>query len=275
MSTILDGSKLSKTIIKKIKTRVSSLSKQPGLAVILVGLDPASHTYVNLKQKACEEVGIAFKKITYPNSVSEKTIIDKITELNHDKNTHGVLVQLPLPSQNVDLIISHINPKKDVDGFHKDNLQKLRENKPSMAPAVALGIIKLICSSGVDLVNKKAVIVSSKLFAEPIEILLKELKVDSFVINYKEENFAEKIKTADIVITAIGKPGLINESMLKNSSIVIDVGTTKVNGKILGDVMINQDNNNTLFITPVPGGVGPMTVAMLLVNVLKAYQLQI
>jgi len=275
MSTILDGSKLSKTIIKKIKTRVTSLSKQPGLAVILVGSDPASHTYVNLKQKACEEVGIAFKKITYPNSVSEKTIIDKITELNHDKNIHGVLVQLPLPNQNVDLIISHINPKKDVDGFHKDNLQKLRENKPSMAPAVALGIIKLICSSGVDLVNKKAVIVSSKLFAEPIEILLKELKVDSFVINYKEENFAEKIKTADIVITAIGKPGLINEAMLKNSSIVIDVGTTKVNGKILGDVMINQGNNNTLFITPVPGGVGPMTVAMLLVNVLKAYQLQI
>lgn len=273
MSTILDGRKLSKTIKEKIKIRVMGLSTNPGLAVILVGSDPASHTYVNLKQKACEEVGILFNKIIYPDSVSEETIINKITELNNNKNIHGILVQLPLPNHDVDVIISHIDPKKDVDGFHKSNLEKLKNNKPSIAPAVALGIIKLICSSNVGLANKEAVIVSSKLFAEPLQILLKDLKVRSKVVDHKSVNFSDLIKKADIVITAVGKPGLINESMLKSKSIIIDVGTTKVNGKLHGDVIISTENND-LFITPVPGGVGPMTVAMLLVNVLKAYQLQ-
>ncbi len=282
MAMILDGRALAQRIRDKIKQRVAALPSQPGLAVLLVGSDPASHTYVGIKQKACEEVGIHFEKYLYFASETEQSLIQKIQELNARRDIHGILVQLPLPTQNADRIIAEIDPRKDVDGFHPENLKRLKAGKPAIASAVALGIMKLIATAnrrgtaGVE--NKKAVIVSSPLFAEPLKILLNEEKITTTICDANSINrrgtAGVETKTADVLIVAVGKPGLITGRMIKPGATVIDVGTTKIDGVLYGDVDWSSVEPIAGALTPVPGGVGPMTVAMLLVNVLKAYDLQ-
>lgn len=274
---ILDGRVLAARIRKKIKTRIVLLPTVPGLAVILVGNDPASHTYVNIKQAACEEVGIRFEKYLYFATEPEQTIIEKIHELNARLDIHGILVQLPLPTQNADLVIKEIDPKKDVDGFHPENLRRLKAGEPAIASAVALGIIKLIEESKTihDFSRgSRTVIISGPLFAEPLVCLLKERNIETTVANAIDPELAQKTKTADVLIVAVGKPGIITGEMIKPGAIVIDVGTTKIDGKLYGDVDQPSVEPIAGALTPVPGGVGPMTVAMLLNNVLNAYQLQ-
>ncbi len=273
MFQLLDGKTLSASIRKKIKTRIDVLATKPGLAILLVGDDPASHVYVNLKQKACEEVGIVFEKYHFASDVSEQTLIEKIEELNERKNIHGILVQLPLPNQDADRLILSIDPKKDVDGFHPINLEKLRLGKPTLAPAVALGIMKLISATIPENTQSlKAVIVSSDFFAEPLQILLKERNIVSEVTRPDDPSFQTKTQSADVLIVALGIPNIITSEFIKYGAILIDVGTTVVNGKLIGDIDRISAESTARYLSPVPGGVGPMTVAMLLVNVFKASQ---
>lgn len=277
MAQILDGRASAQRIRKKIKTRVSALPIRPGLAVILVGADPASHTYVSIKQEACEEVGIRFEKYLYFATEPEQTIIDKIHELNTRADVNGILVQLPLPTQDADRVISAIDPNKDVDGFHPENLRRLKQGEPAIASAVALGVMKLVeMAERAEKAEKaeRAVIVSSPLFAEPLIYLLKERGIQATVVDSKDPELAQKMERADVLIVAVGQPGLINGSMIKPGAIVIDVGTTKIDAKIFGDVDQASVKPVAGALTPVPGGVGPMTVAMLLSNVLKAYSIQ-
>lgn len=273
MMTILDGKALAQTIRTKIKDRVTALEHKPGLAILLVGEDPASHIYVNLKQKACEEVGIRFEKYLYASNVSEEELILKIQELNNDSDVHGILVQIPLPNQNANHVIAAIDPIKDVDGFHPRNLEALREGKPALAPAVALGILKLIDKAleGKNRAGLHTTIVSSDFFADPLQILLREQQISSEVIRPNDSSFKQKTSEADILIVALGKPNLIDASMIKPGAILIDVGTTKIHGKLVGDIDRTSVESIASALSPVPGGVGPMTVAMLLLNVLNAY----
>ncbi|OGL63856.1 hypothetical protein A3C09_02140 [Candidatus Uhrbacteria bacterium RIFCSPHIGHO2_02_FULL_47_44] len=282
MAMILDGKAYAAAIRTKIKNRVSALENKPGLAILLVGEDPASHIYVNLKQKACEEVGIYFEKFLYSNDVSESELISKIEELNQRDDINGILVQIPLPNQDADRVIAAIDPIKDVDGFHPKSLEALRKGKPALAPAVALGILKLI-NKALDRNDHplipsfkkegglRAVIVASNFFADPLTILLHEQQISSEVVRPYDASFKEKISEADILIVALGKPNLIEGSMIKPGAILIDVGTTKVDGKLVGDINRASVEDLAGALSPVPGGVGPMTVAVLLLNVLNAY----
>lgn len=275
MAQLLDGRAMALRIREKLKARVEKLRTRPGLAVILVGSNPASRTYVGIKKKACEEVGIHFEQYMYSADESEQGIIKKIHELNAREDIHGILVQLPLPSQNASRVIAEIDPKKDVDGFHPENLRRLKAGEPAIASAVALGVVKLIkMAKKAETTERVAVIVSSPLFAEPLMILLKEQGMTATVVDYTDPELTTKTKQADILILAVGHPGLIIGEMVKQGSIVIDVGTTKVDGVIMGDIDSVSVEPVAGALTPVPGGVGPMTVAMLLVNILKAYDLQ-
>lgn len=271
MALLLDGKQLASRIREKIKTRVAALPSRPGLAVLLVGNDPASHLYVNLKRQACEEAGIAFELFLYPAETTEEKLVAKVEELNARRDINGILVQLPLPSQNADRIIAAIDPKKDVDGFHPENLEKLRRGEPCIASAVAMGIMKLL---DVAKARGTACIVASPLFAAPLEMLLKERAVASIVIQAEDAGLTERTRQADILIVAEGIPGLIRGDMVKPGATVIDVGTTRTGEGLKGDVDFASVEPIAGAITPVPGGVGPMTVAMLLVNILKAYDLQ-
>lgn len=275
MVNILDGRALSARIRDKIKERVKSLPSQPGLGVLLVGSDPASHTYVGLKRKACEEAGIRFEQFLYFATEPEQSLINKIRELNERTDIHGILVQLPLPVQNADAVIASIDPRKDVDGFHPENLRRLQRGEPAIVSAVALGIMRLIREAvGTAPLPRQATIVSSPLFAEPIQWLLKESGAGSIVVQADDPTLAEKTRMADILVVAVGHPHLITASMVKPGSIVIDVGITRTDHGIQGDVDFDSVVPIAGAITPVPGGVGPMTVAMLLVNILKAYDIQ-
>lgn len=271
MAIILNGRELANRIREKIKTRVAALPTAPGLAVLLVGDDPASHTYVGLKRAACEEAGIRFEQYLYFATEPEQTLIDKIHELNARDDIHGILVQLPLPTQDANRVIAAIDPLKDVDGFHPENLEKLRRGEPCIASAVALGIMKLIDQAKA---SGWACIVSSPLFAEPLQLLLKERGIDSTIVQAEDEHLADHTRQADILIVAEGIPGLIRGDMVKPGATIIDVGTTRTDGGLKGDVDFDSVAPIAGAITPVPGGVGPMTVAMLLVNILKAYDLQ-
>lgn len=275
MAIMLDGRAMAQRIREKVKQRVLKLPTRPGLAVLLVGSDPASHTYVGIKQKACEEVGIRFEKFLYFATEEEKMLIEKIRELNARSDIHGILVQLPLPSQDASRVIAKIDPNKDVDGFHPENLRRLKAGEPAIASAVALGVVKLIeMAERAERAEWGAVIVSSPLFAEPLITLLTEQGIEATVVDYADPALTTKTKMADILIVAVGRPGFITGDMVKPGAVVIDVGTTKVDDALMGDVNRASVEKVAGALTPVPGGVGPMTVAMLLVNVLKAYDLQ-
>ncbi len=275
MARILDGKAIAKTIRKKIATRVQELRTPPGLAVILVGDDPASHLYVDLKRIACEEVGIKFELNLYNADVSEQAIINKIQELNAREEVTGILVQLPLPTQDANKIIPEISPLKDVDGFHRENVEKLKRGEPAIASAVALGVMKLIRKALGDAVfPDQAAIISSPLFAEPLEILLSQEGSSVVVTQAEDPDLVSKSKQADVIVVAEGIPGLIKAEHVKPGAIVIDVGTTKRDDHLEGDVDFASVEPIASALTPVPGGVGPMTVAMLLVNILKAHSLQ-
>ncbi len=275
MVHMFDGKKLADAIRAKIKDRVAAMPQAPGLAVLLVGDDPASHLYVRLKQKACEESGIRFEKFLFSAETDERILIDTIKELNAREDVDGILVQLPLPAQDADCVVGAIHPRKDVDGFHPENVRALKVGKPCLAPPVHLSVMKLIEASGQNVNGLRAIIVSRSLFAEPLVVLLKERGVTAEIISPDADEVCAQTRSADIVVVAVGRPHFLMGTHVKPGAIIIDIGTTKVNGTIVGDADRASVDTVAGWVSPVPGGVGPLTVAYLLLNILKAKQIQI
>lgn len=263
---LIDGRKLAEEIRSNLKTQISSLGFAPGLGVILVGNNPASHLYIKLKEQACAEVGIKFEKAMFPDNAPQEEINLTIQQFNNRSDIHGILVQFPLPKNfDTDKIISAIDPKKDVDGFHPENLEAIKSGKPNIIPGVALGILKLIESTDEPLKNKKAaLLVNSETFALPIKYLLEKSGVEVETILNTQYLILD---TYDIIVIAIGRPKFLKADMVKDGAIIIDVGTNILDGETVGDADFDSFKNKNGWITPVPGGVGPMTVAMLLQNV--------
>lgn len=267
---IIDGKKIAAEIRAKIKNEIAKLKITPGLAVILVGADPASHLYVGLKEKASAEVGVHFEKYLFFSAEPEEKIIKKIQDLNSNPDIHGILVQLPLPPHfNENKIITTIDPQKDADGFHPANIEKLLRDEPTIVPPVISGILKLMEATGEEIINKKiAILANSEIFIKPLQKILEKDNQVAYAI--APENVASITHNADVVITALGRPKFLTGEMIKDGTIVIDVGTTRLeDGTLVGDVDFESASQKASWITPVPGGVGPMTVVMLLQNVLE------
>ncbi len=274
MSEILQGKQLAQTIRDKVAKEIKKHDKPLGLAAILVGNNPASKLYVLLKEKAAKEVGMYFERFEFDENVSNGELIDQIKELNDRDDIHGILVQFPLPNQDEDKIIAALDPKKDIDGFHDENKTRWGKKDEAIFPPVALAIEKLIKASHQPLEGKQAVIISnSDIFAEPIKVLLSENKIESQRFGKDESALASKTRAADIIVVAVGEADFVKVDMVKEGAIIIDVGTNKKDGKNVGDVA--EDTHDIAgFISPVPGGVGPLTVAFLLKNVTEAAEMQ-
>jgi len=274
---IIDGEKIAKEIRDTLKKKVKEMRIKPGLAVILVGDNPASKIYVNMKEKNCNEIGFYSKKIILPDNTEELKLLKLIDELNQDSKIHGILVQLPLPPHiNAQLITDAIVPHKDADGFNPINMGNMLIGNNLILPATPKGIIKLIESTGIELQGKHAVIVGrSNIVGKPVSVLLEQKDCTVTMCHSKSRPLEKYTKDADILVAAIGKPKFITKDMVKKDVIVIDVGTNKLeNGKLCGDVDFDEVRKVASYITPVPGGVGPMTRACLLENTLECMELQ-
>lgn len=269
MYKLIDGRALADSIIEDVAKRIVEDNLEPQLAVVLVGGDSASHIYVNLKEKACERVGIVFHKYLIDEDEKEEKILDTIKFLNNDSDTDAVLIQLPLPTKfNQQKIIDALDYRKDVDGFHKKNIERLKHGKKQyILPGVSQGIWNLIESTGENVKDKEALIISkSDEFRTLTQIILQNNGLCVHCIKPDDPHLAEQAQIADILIPAIGISNSITEDMVKEGAIIIDVGINKKNGKTVGDVDFKNVAPKTAHISPVPGGVGPMTVAMLMYN---------
>lgn len=280
MEKILDGKKLSSVLREQIKEKVDYIKKwnqdEITLAIIQVGKDPASSTYVKNKNKACQEVGIKCLDYTFPDAwtVDDYDIIKLIMQLNHDKHINGILVQLPLPNHlNEQLILQSIDPLKDVDCFHYANIGKLYTDHPTFLPCTPAGIIEILKANNIEISGKECVIIGrSNIVGKPMGAIMMYQNATVTTAHSKTENLKDVCKRADILISAIGKPKFINHEYIKPGVIIIDVGINRnENGKLCGDVDFDSVYDDCLAITPVPGGVGPMTITMLLHNCEKAY----
>ena len=272
---IIDGNKIAREIIENIKNKVKSMKEKPGLALVMVGNNPASEVYVNFKEKDSKEAGFYCERYNLDEKTSEMDLLNLITKLNNNPKIHGLLVQLPLPKQiDEKLITDSILPHKDVDGFTSLNLGNLLSEKTILAPATAIAVIHLIESTGTKIEGKNAVVVGrSNIVGKPVALMLLEKNATVTVCHSKTKNISEFTKKADILVVAAGKANLIRKDMVKEGSVVIDVGINRVNEKLAGDVDFDSVKEVAGFITPVPGGVGPMTRAMLMQNTLKAMEL--
>jgi methylenetetrahydrofolate dehydrogenase (NADP+)/methenyltetrahydrofolate cyclohydrolase len=274
---IIDGKKIAQDLRKKIATQVMLLDRKPGLAVILVGDDPASQVYVRHKDNACKEVGFYAEKINKPENISQAELLAEIERLNKDDKIDGILVQLPLPKHlNANRVIESINPAKDVDGFHSENIGKLMQNKGYLRPCTPKGVMTMLATIGVNLVGKDCVVVgASNIVGRPMAIELLNACATVTICNSKTQDLAEKLKHADVVVVAVGVPQLIQGEWFKKGVIVIDVGINRLNdGSLVGDVDFDTAKDIASWITSVPGGVGPMTIATLLENTLSAYKIK-
>ena len=275
---IIDGKKEAANLREEIKNEIleikKKINKNPSLTVILIGDFAPSQIYVRNKEKNSTEVGITSNVIKYPKEVSEKEVLDKINELNNDKNISGILVQLPLPEQiSKEKIINAIDPKKDVDGFNPINVGNLASGYKSIVPCTPLGCLLLIKKVEKNLSGKHAVIIGrSNLNGKPMAQLLLKENCTVTVVHSKTNNLQEECLKADILVAAVGVPNLVKKDWVKSSAIVIDVGINKVGDKIVGDVNFEEIKDNIKAITPVPGGVGPMTIACLLKNTLECFK---
>ena len=275
MATILDGKKLSAKIKENLAQKVSELTIKPSLAVILVGNDAASELYVGLKQKAADKIGIKSTVFKFPQNTEEKTILDKIEELNNDKSVHAILVQLPLPKQiNEQNIIQAINPKKDVDGLTPENIGKISIGmEPYAYPCTPKGILTLLDEYNIEIEGKHTVIVGrSNIVGKPLAQMLLNRNATVTICHSHTKNLSDITTTADILISAVGKNKIIRREMIKLDSVLIDVGTSKVNDKTCGDMDFRNLLDKASFITPVPGGIGPMTIASLMENTFNLAQ---
>ena len=273
---ILDGKKMSETLRGEIALKVQHLKELrnivPGLAVILVGNDPASEIYVRNKHNACLETGIFSETITLPADTDQQTLESEIEKLNHDARIHGILVQLPLPGQlDETSALMKILPEKDVDGFHLLNAGRLMAGVSGVLPCTPKGALYMIHQTGIDLTGKEAVVVGrSNIVGKPMAMLLLRENCTVTICHSRTLALQDHTRQADILVSAVGKAGFITADMVKPGAIVIDVGINRVNGKVVGDVDFDEVKDIASWITPVPGGVGRMTITMLLQNTLEA-----
>ena len=280
MSQIIDGKNLAKNIRESLKDEVKELKNAeiyPKLAVIMVGDDKASKVYVKNKSKACEDVGIAYEEYLLPASTKMQELLELIEKLNNDETIHGILVQSPLPNGlDANEAFRTISPKKDVDGFHPINVGKLSLNQDCFISCTPYGILKMLESYNVPIEGANAVIIGrSNIVGKPLAKCLLNKNATVTVCHSKTKNLKEITKNADILIAAIGKPKFVTEDMVKNGATVIDVGINRTDdGKLVGDTDFENIKEKVQYITPVPGGVGPMTIAMLMYNVVKAAKQQ-
>ncbi len=280
VAQVISGTELAKKIKSEVAQQIQQYRNQdkraPGLAVILVGADPASQVYVGSKRKSCEEIGIYSESYDLPENTSQQELLELIERLNHNPKIDGILVQLPLP-KHIDStsVIERIAPEKDVDGFHPYNVGRLCQRIPTLRACTPYGIMKLLETTGIDLYGQHAVVVgASNIVGRPmaLELLLAGCTVT--VTHRFTKDLESHVRQADILVVAVGKAQFIPGDWIKQGAVVIDVGINRINGKLLGDVQYDAASQKAAFITPVPGGVGPMTVAMLMFNTLFAYERQ-
>jgi len=273
---IIDGVALAANIREEVATRTAALvaaGTKPGLAVVLVGSDPASQVYVKNKVAACQKAGLHSVLEQYPPSMTQAELLERVRALNADPAIHGILVQLPLPAQiDAHLVIETIAPEKDVDGFHVSNAGLLMTGKPLFRPCTPYGVMKMLESEGVQLRGAVAVVIgASNIVGKPMTMLLQSAGATVTICNSKTRDLGWHTRHADIVVVATGKPRMVDGSMIKPGAVVIDVGINRgTDGKLCGDVDFDSVIQVASAVTPVPGGVGPMTIAMLLVNTLEA-----
>lgn len=273
---ILDGKETARKIKDRVKAEVKEIEDKISLLVILVGDDEASKIYVQNKEKACKYVGINPITWVFNNTISQKELLNKIHEANYDPSIHGILVQLPLPRHlEEDVIINAISPEKDVDGLTIINQGKLFNNQKCIIPATPKGVMHLFNEYKMDITGKNAVVIGrSNLVSKPLALLLLQKNATVTIAHSKTANLKEIVSNMDIVVSCVGKPNLVRGDMIKEDAIVIDVGINRLNTKIVGDVNYDEVKDIAQAITPVPGGVGPMTIASLMENVLECYRIQ-
>jgi len=282
MATLLDGRVVADSLLLEIKKELESLKAQgilTKLVVIVVGENAASAVYVRHKEKACEKVGMESEKITYPSDITQEVLLKKIEELNKDNSINGIIVQLPLPDHiDPDVVIKAIDPCKDVDGFHAYNVGKMLINKKyeSLAPCTPKGIIKILEAHNIDPSGMDAVVIGrSNIVGKPIVLMLLNRNATVTICHSRTKNLSKYTKDADLIVVAVGKPKLLTADMVKEGVVVIDVGMNRLeNGKLAGDVDFEKVEAKASAITPVPRGVGPMTVACLLSNTVSAAKKQ-
>ena len=280
MAQIIDGKRISQEIKDELKEKVAALKdegKECCLAVVQVGNDPASSVYVRNKKRACEYIGMKSLSFELPEDTTEESLLELIDRLNADVSVHGILVQLPLPKQiDEDKIIKAISPKKDVDGFHPENVGNLVTGGQGFVSCTPAGIIELLKRSNIEIEGKNCVVIGrSNIVGKPMALLMLRENATVTIAHSRTKNLKELTKTADILIVAIGKPEYITADYVKNGAVVIDVGIHRdENNKLCGDVKFDEVEPHCAAITPVPGGVGPMTIAMLMYNCVHAMELQ-
>lgn len=277
---IIDGKKISEIVLEEVKKDVEVIKKNgitPTLAIILVGEDPASKVYVKNKNSACKKVGINCKEYFLNQNTSEEELIELIDKLNNDEQVHGILLQSPVPKHiNIDDVFEKINSLKDVDGFNPINYGLLLIGKENLTSCTSLGVIRLLEEEKIDIAGKHAVIIGrSNIVSKPLALGLLNRDATVTICHSKTINLKEHTKTADILISAVGKPAFVTSDMVKDGAVVIDVGINRLDdGKLCGDVDFEKVKDKCSYITKVPGGVGPMTVAYLMKNVVKATKKQ-
>lgn len=280
MAQIIDGKRISQEIKDELKEKVAALKeegKECCLAVVQVGNDPASSVYVRNKKRACEYIGMKSLSFELPEETTEESLLELIDRLNADASVHGILVQLPLPKQiDEDKIIKAISPKKDVDGFHPENVGNLVTGGEGFVSCTPAGIIELLKRSNIEIEGKNCVVIGrSNIVGKPMALLMLRENATVTIAHSRTKDLKELTKTADILIVAIGKPEYITADYVKDGAVVIDVGIHRdENNKLRGDVKFDEVEPHCAAITPVPGGVGPMTIAMLMYNCVHAMELQ-
>jgi methylenetetrahydrofolate dehydrogenase (NADP+)/methenyltetrahydrofolate cyclohydrolase len=273
---ILDGKALAAQVRAGVKAKVAAMAQRgttPGLAVILAGDDPASKVYVRNKTRACEEVGVRSQQIDYPASVTQEELMGRIRKLNADPAVHGILVQLPLP-EHIDSarVLAAVAPQKDVDGFHAENMGALLAGEPGLVPCTPAGVMRLLERAGIAIAGRRAVVIGrSNIVGKPLALLLLQRDATVTICHSKTRDLEKIAREADILVAAIGRAKLVGAAMVKPGACVIDVGVNRLaDGSLAGDVDFAAVKDVAGWITPVPGGVGPMTIAMLLENCLNA-----
>lgn len=274
---IIDGKAISAAVKEQVRAEIERDSVKAGLAVVIVGDDPASRVYVNNKKKACELCGIQSFEYALPAETGQDELLELIDTLNADKKVNGILVQLPLPDHfDEKAVIERISPLKDVDAFHEMNVGKIMIGNYAFLPCTPAGCMELIHSTGVEVAGKECVVIGrSNIVGKPMAMLLLHENGTVTVCHSKTKNLAEVCRRADILVAAVGRPNFVTADMVKDGAVVIDVGINRLeNGKLCGDVKFDEVSEKAAYITPVPGGVGPMTIAMLMKNTLTAARIQ-
>ena len=272
MTMILDGKKIAEMRQKILKEEIGSSGLSPRLATVIVGSDPASQMYIRMKHRACEQVGIGSSGIELPKDATTRQVLEGVTQLNNDDDIHGILVQLPLPKYvDSERVIAAVRPDKDVDGFNPFNLGLLFSGRPRFVPCTPKGIMTLLAEYKIDLAGTRAVVIGRSIdVGRPMAALLTNADATVTVCHSKTKDLAHEVNRADILVSAVGKAHFITREMVKPGAVVIDVGINQLNGKLVGDVDFAAVKDIASAITPVPGGVGPMTIATLMENTYRA-----